>query len=92
MDRGAWQATGSPQGHQRVRNNLVTKQQQQYTSGAFAQWLSSKEFACSTEDVGSIPELGRSPGEGNPMDSGVWQKKKKKKKNNNIKYTTEFLP
>ena len=43
-----------------------------------------KESACSAEDPGSIPELGRSPGEGNgnplqysrlenPMDRGVWQ-------------------
>ena len=27
-------------------------------------WLSGKESACSTEDVGSIPGSGRSPGEG----------------------------
>ena len=43
-----------------------------------------KEFACNTGDLGSIPELGRSPGEGNgnplqysclenPMDGGAWQ-------------------
>ena len=42
-----------------------------------------KEFACSTEDPGSIPGLGRSPGEGNGnplqypclenlMDRGTW--------------------
>ena len=86
MDREAWQATGSPWDHQRLRNNLVTKQQLQYISGALPQWLSSKEFACSTGDMGSIPELGRSPGEGNPMNSGAWQL------NNNIKYTTGFLP
>ena len=47
-------------------------------------WLSGKESACKAEDVGSIPGLGRSPGEGNgnplqysylrsPMDSRVWQ-------------------
>ena len=29
------------------------------------QWLSSEESACSTEDPGSIPSSGRSPGEGN---------------------------
>ena len=28
-------------------------------------WLSSKESLCQTGDVGSIPELGRSPREGN---------------------------
>ena len=43
-----------------------------------------KESACNTGDLGSIPELGRSPGEGNgnplqysclenPMDGGAWQ-------------------
>ena len=40
----------------------------------------SKESACSVEDLGSIPSLGRSPGEGNgnplhwenPMDGGAW--------------------
>ena len=42
-----------------------------------------KESACSAGDPGSVPELGRSPGEGNgyplqnsflenPMDRGVW--------------------
>ena len=43
-----------------------------------------KESACDTGDTGSIPRLGRSPGEGNgnplqyswvrnPMDRGAWQ-------------------
>ena len=43
-----------------------------------------KESACSAEDLGLIPGLGRSPGEGhgnlfqyscleNPMDRGAWQ-------------------
>ena len=43
-----------------------------------------KESACNAEDLGSIPELGRSPGEGNgyplqhsglenSMDRGAWQ-------------------
>ena len=33
------------------------------------QWLSSKESTCNAGDVGSIPGLGRSPGEehGNPL-------------------------
>ena len=50
----------------------------------FPWWLSSKEIACNTGDAGSLPESGRSPGEGhghplqyscleNPMDRGVWQ-------------------
>ena len=44
----------------------------------------SKESTCSIGDLNSIPELGRSPGEGNgnplqcsclenPMDRGAWQ-------------------
>ena len=44
----------------------------------------SKEFACNAGNPGSIPELGRSPGEGNgyplqysclenPMYRGAWQ-------------------
>ena len=47
------------------------------------QWLSDKESACNAGDVGLIPGLGRSPGEGygnplqcscleNPMDRGTW--------------------
>ena len=44
-------------------------------------WLSGRESACNAGDMGSIPGLGRSPGEGNgnqysclgnPMDRGVW--------------------
>ena len=46
-------------------------------------WLSDKESACNTGDVGSIPGSGRSSGEGtgkplqysclgNPMDRGAW--------------------
>ena len=49
-----------------------------WPSGAFG-----KESACNTGDLGSIPGLGRSPGEGNgnplqysclerPMDRGAW--------------------
>ena len=47
-------------------------------------WISGKESAFDTEDVGLIPGLGRSPGEGNgnpilycclgnPMDRGAWR-------------------
>ena len=46
-------------------------------------WLSGKESACKAGDPGSIPETGRSPGEGNgkplqyscvenPKDRGIW--------------------
>ena len=46
-------------------------------------WLSGKESACNTGDLGSIPRLGRSPGVGNgnplqysclenPMERGGW--------------------
>ena len=47
-------------------------------------WLRGKESACSTRDLGSIPALGRSLGEGNgyplqysclenSMDRGAWR-------------------
>ena len=47
-------------------------------------WHSGKESTCQAGDMGSIPVLGRSPGEGNgnpfqysclgnPMDRGAWQ-------------------
>ena len=46
-----------------------------------SRWLSGKESACNAEDMGSIPELGRSPGGHdnplqyscleNPMDRGA---------------------
>ena len=46
-------------------------------------WFSGKESACLAADMGPIPVLGRSPGEGNsnplqysclgnPMDRGTW--------------------
>ena len=46
-------------------------------------WLGGKGFACSAGDTGSIPGMGRSPGEGdgnllqysclgNPKDRGTW--------------------
>ena len=52
----------------------------------FPWWLRGKEFACNVgdlRDMGSVPELGRSPGEGNgnllqyswlgnPRDRGAW--------------------
>ena len=52
--------------------------------GGFPHSSVGKESACSTEDLGLIPGLERSPGEGNgnplqysclenPMDRGAWQ-------------------
>ena len=36
-----------------------------YTAKGCPRWLSGKEFACNAEDVDLVPELERSPGEGN---------------------------
>ena len=47
----------------------------------FLWWLRGKEYNCNAGDTGLIPELERSPGEGNPlqyaclgnpMDRGAW--------------------
>ena len=54
-------------------NNLVTKQQQwqqikgksRVYLGGFPDGSDGKESACNVGDPGSIPESGRSPGEGN---------------------------
>ena len=35
-------------------------------------WLSDKESTCNAGDMGSIPELGRSPGEGNGCSLQYW--------------------
>ena len=54
-----------------------------FKRGIFAGSSDSKESACNAGDLGSIPGLGRSPGEGsnnplqgscleNPMDGGAW--------------------
>ena len=64
-------------GLQRVAHNLATKQ-------GFPGGSDGKESACNTEDLDSIPGLGRSPGEGNgnplqysclknPIDRGTWR-------------------
>ena len=61
-----------------VLKNLFTGQQQDFPSGSEA-----KTSACNAGDPGSIPGLGRAPGEGNgnplqysclenPMDGGAW--------------------
>ena len=61
-----------------LRMGLIT------VGGGRLPWrLSGKEFACNAGDLGSIPGLGRSTGEGNgnplqhsclqnPMDQGAW--------------------
>ena len=76
-------------GLQTVRDNLVAEQQQQsILSFPFILWgfpngSDGKVSACNAGDLGSIPGLGRSPGEGNgnplqysclenPMDGGAW--------------------
>ena len=72
-DPGRLQSMGS----QRVRHNWATSLH--FTSGGSA----SKESACNVADLGLIPGLGRSPGEGNgnplqysclenPTDRGSW--------------------
>ena len=59
-----------------------------------------KESACSVGDLGSIPGLGRSPGEGNvntlqdsclenPMDGGAWQATKSQTRLSNITFYEE---
>ena len=55
-----------------------------YLNHGLAHWLGSRESTCNTEDMGSVPDSGRSPGEENgnplqysclenPMDGGAWQ-------------------
>ena len=55
-----------------------------YTTSGFPGGSVGSESACNAGDTGSVPGLGRSPGEGNgnplqyfclenPMDSWVWQ-------------------
>ena len=67
MDREAWRATYSPRGHRELDTT---------------EWLTQSCNAGATEDVGSIPGSGRSPGGGNgdplqypclgnPMDRGA---------------------
>ena len=56
MDRGAWQATVHRS--QRVRHNWSNWAHIHFGSSA------GKESACNVGDPGSIPGLGRSPGEG----------------------------
>ena len=59
MDRGAWQATV----------HGVTKSQTRLSDFTFFLVSGGKESACNVGDLGSIPGLGRSPGEekGSPL-------------------------
>ena len=81
MDRGALQSTvHSVPESQKTEATLHTH----YLYLGFPGGSDGKEIACNMGDLGSIPGLGRSPGEGcgnllqyccleNPMDKGVWQ-------------------
>ena len=60
MDRGTWQA--AVQGVARVRHDLASKAPHNYMG--FPGGSAGKESACSVGDLGSVPGLGRSPGEG----------------------------
>ena len=83
MDRGAWQVTVP----EAAKNWDVTEglmlTAPDHTVG-FPGGSVDKESACNAGDLGSIPELGRSPGEGkgnpllysclgNPMDREAWR-------------------
>ena len=61
---------------------MIVKFMKLYMTPRASWWISSKESACNAGDVGSIPGLGRSSGEGNgnplqysclenPMDRGA---------------------
>ena len=74
MDKGAWRATA----------HGVAKSWTWLNDFTFTGSLADKESACNSGDLGSIPGLGRSPGEGNgyplqfsglenSMDKGAWQ-------------------
>ena len=84
--RGSWWWTGSlaccsPPELQRVRPDWVTEPNWNETE--IPRWLSSKESTCQAGYMGSVPQLGRSPGVGNGkplqysflgnlMDRGPW--------------------
>ena len=88
MDEGAWQATVHGVAKSRTRLNdfsvIIALYQLSHKGMGFPDSSAGKESACNAGDPGSIPGLGRSPGEGNgsllqysclenPMDHGVWQ-------------------
>ena len=62
MDRGAWQAT--VHGVTKSQTQLKRLSTHIHILG-FLGGSDGKEFACNARDLDSIPELGRSPGEGN---------------------------
>ena len=66
-----------------VNGILLSHQKERDSAICFPAGLDGKESACNAGDLGSIPGLGRSPGEGNgnplqhsclenPMDRGAW--------------------
>ena len=77
MDRETWRAVVHGVANSRTRLSNWTE------LNSFPGGSDGKESACNAGDVGSIPTLGRSPGEGNgnpphyscldnPMDRGAW--------------------
>ena len=78
MNKGAWQATAHGVTKSQTRLNDFTCKYLGFAGGS-----DGKESACKAGDLGSVPGLGRSPGEGNgnplqysclenPMDKGAW--------------------
>ena len=63
MDRGTWQATAHRVTESRTGLTMCPHIQYDYTKG-FPCGSAGKESACNAGDLGSIPTLGRSPGEG----------------------------
>ena len=72
-------APGNPQSFSHISIRLMERT----LSTGLPRWLSGKESTCNMGDTSSIPQLGRSPGEGsgnllhyscleNPMDRGAW--------------------
>ena len=68
MDGGAWWTIWS-MGSQRVRHDWATSLSLSMLLRGFPGGSDGKESACNAGDLGSIPELGRSPGggHGNPL-------------------------
>ena len=73
LGRSPEEGKGSPLQYSGLENSMdyivhgVTKSRTRLSDFHFtllSWWLSGKESACSVGDLGSIPELGRSPGEG----------------------------
>ena len=65
MDGGAWRATVHGVAKSWTQLSNIHFHASLYVSCRFPRWLSGKESTCNAEDVGSIPGLGRAPGEGN---------------------------